>query len=307
MGRILVTGGSGLLGSRIVEALAGKCELYYSFNSNRVEIAGGLPVSLDVSSPACTKKIIGLAPDTVFHTSALTNVDYCELRQQEAFAVNAQGAKNVAIACREVGAKMIHLSTDYVFDGGKGNYAEGDAPNPINYYGTTKLESENIVSSLLDDCVIARTTVIFGWNRDWQRENFATWVINSLRAGKRILLANDQFGNPTLAENLASALIELAISNKKGIYHIAGSNCISRLDFGTKIADVFSLDKNLIKPVTSEELSQTAPRPRNNCLSNKKAAKELKTRLFGVEEALLIMEQQEKEKHEREREQKKDR
>jgi len=293
MEKVFVTGGSGLVGSRVVEAICEKYEVTYSFNRNPNAIGSGTPLQLDISSETCIKKIVELKPDVVVHTSALADVDYCEKNPHEAYAVNVNGTRNVAIACREVGAKMVHLSTDYVFDGTKGGYSEEDVPNPINRYGHGKLESERIVASMLNDWVLARTTVIFGWNRIWQRKNFAAWVIDSLRHGTMVRLVTDQFSSPTLAENLAGALVELAASNKKGVYHIVGNDCLSRFDFGLKIADVFSLDPGLITPVTSEELSQAAPRPKKNCLSNKKAARELETRLLNAEEALEIMEQQE--------------
>lgn len=300
MDRVLVTGGSGLLGSRIVRDLnsngGSNCKVYCGFNRHPMELQGSTQVRLDVSSPDCIKTIRELGPDAVFHTAAIADVDYCETNRAEAYAVNAIGAKNVALACRESGAKMVHISTDYVFDGTEkgGGYSEDDEPNPINYYGLTKLESEKFVSSTLGNFIIARTTVLFGWNRPWQRENFVTWAIKSLRAGGKVRLATDQFSTPTFAENLASALIEIAAMDKTGIYSMVGGDCLSRFSFGLRIADVFGLDGSLISPVTSTELAQTAPRPKNNCLSNKKAAKDLeKTRLLGIEESLLIMKGQE--------------
>lgn len=294
MARVLVTGGSGLLGSRIVEALSGEDKVFYTFNRNRAKIGLGTPVQLDVSSRQSLKKIAAIRPEIVFHTAAVTNVDYCESNREEAFAVNVEGARHVALACREANAKMVHLSTDYVFDGKRGDYSEDDKPNPINYYGLTKLESEKIVASVLEEFAIARTTVIFGWNRKWQKKrNFATWVVQSLRGGKTVPLVTDQFSSPTLAENLADALVELASGGKRGTYNVVGNDCLSRFEFGLEIADAFCLDPGLIKPVKSEELGQAAPRPKRNCLSNKKATKELKTGLLGVKDALSVMKRQE--------------
>ncbi len=307
MDRVLVTGGRGLLGSRILRALnsdGSTSKVYCGFNRHPAEeLQGSTQVRLDVSSPDCIKTIRELGPDVVFHTAAIADVDYCETNRAEAYAVNAIGAKNVALACKEAGAKMVHLSTDYVFNGTKkgGGYLEDDEPNPINYYGRTKLESEKFVSSTLEAFIIARTTVLFGWNNhrhrnsnDGQRNNFATWSIQNLRAGRRIRLVTDQFSTPTFAENLASALIEIAAMDKTGIYNMVGGDCLSRFGFGLRIAGVFGLDSSLISPVTSAELAQTAPRPKNNCLSNKKAAKDLKkTRLLGIDESLLIMKGQE--------------
>jgi len=266
---LFVTGHKGLLGSKIIK---------YSeiFPKERIDI---------------TKKEIFTAikkvnPDVVIHCAAFTNVDECEIQKEKAWEVNVTGTENVAQACQEVDGKMIYISTDFVFDGKKGMYKETDKTNPINYYGKTKLEGEKRVKEICKNYVIARTSVLYGWH---ERLNFVTWVIEQLKNKNKIKIVTDQYTSPTLADNLAKALLEIAEKDIRGLYHVTGSERINRYDFALKIADRFDLDKGLITPILSKELNQKAERPKDSSLSIEKIKNKVETKLLNINKGLERM------------------
>jgi dTDP-4-dehydrorhamnose reductase len=223
-------------------------------------------------------------PEIVIQTAYQPNVDYCEDHREEVWRTNVLGTEDVAKACEASDAKHVFISTDYVFDGTAGPYSEEDPVNPIDYYALTKVESEKRVRSL-SDYLIIRTGVIF--DADPESKNFALRVVNELSAGRGMKVPIDQFGNPTLASNLAACVMELATRDKVGIYNVAGSTIMPRFDFAKLICDKFKLDSSLIRPVKSEELNQKAKRPKRLGLIVDKASKELTTtRMLNASEAL---------------------
>jgi len=286
MKRILVTGASGLLGSKVVKLAEPSFEVIpthnrrsFFKNSVKMDITNGAEVF---------QVVIKMKPDVVMHVAAETRVDLCEKNRPEAWKVNAEGAKNVALACDKINARLIHVSTDYVFDGEKGVYVESDEPNPVNYYGWTKLKGEEFVRENCQDYVIARTSVLFGWH-SW-KTNFALWVLESLRRREPITVADDHYNSPTLADNLAEALLETATKDLSGVFHTAGSERINRYEFAVKIAKNFELDATMIRPVKMSELKMwMAKRPRDSSLCINKAQKQLKTKFLNTQESLKIM------------------
>jgi dTDP-4-dehydrorhamnose reductase len=175
-----------------------------------------------------------------------------------------------------------------VFDGGKGGYNEQDGTNPINYYGFTKLKGEQSVKSICKDCVIARTSVLYGWHPN--RPNFATCVIESLRSRKKIGVANDHYNSPTWAGNLAEMIMSIVENHLTGIYHTAGSERISRYEFAMKVADVFELDSTLINPVKMNDLKTwIAKRPRDSSLRVEKVLRDSKASPLDVNRGLERM------------------
>lgn len=286
MKKILVTGGSGLLGSRIVGLAKADHQIIPTHFRDSL-----FPNSmkLDITKKRSVFQIVQrIHPDIIIHTAAETNVDKCENNRVWAWKTNAESTGNLAEASEKTNAKMVYISTDYVFDGEKGMYTEEDKPNPVDYYGLTKLKGEEFLTQHSKDYVIARPSVVYGWNR--RKLNFVTWIIESLRQGKNVQVVDDHFNSPTLADNLAEALFEVIESDLSGIYHIAGSERISRYEFSRKVAKAFDLDSGLIKPVRMKELKAwTAKRPRDSSLSIEKAQNKLKTRLLSVQESLNIM------------------
>jgi dTDP-4-dehydrorhamnose reductase len=290
--RLLITGANGLLGNKAAVLASRNYEvipLYHAkpLHDNSLEV--------DIANKEQVFSIFRkLRPDTAIHAAAETNVDKCETQKEHAWNVNVEGTKNVAEACAEVSAKLIHISTDYVFDGEKGHYEEEDKPNPISYYGITKLEGENHVIQNCDNHVILRTSVIYGWHQ-W-KQNFATWVIDQLRLNKEIAVVDDHYNTPTLADNLAEMTIEALRSDLHGLYHASGIEKISRYDFAIQIAKTFHLDLNLIKPIKMSQLTAwIAKRPKDSSLNTDKIQKHLKTKPLNITDGLNIMKQQEKE------------
>lgn len=300
--KLLVVGGSGLLGYKVAELAVEEFETFATYNFRSIELEGCSFFKLNKSDRADTLALVKkVKPDVVIDTAALHNVNYCETHRNETWKVNVEGTRNVADACRETNAKMIFISTDYVFDGKKGFYNERDAPNPLHYYAKTKLEGENVVKEANIDYAIARPSVIYGWNpselaglrsSSGKSMNFVIWTINKLKRKEEIRIVTDQYSSPTLADNLAEALLVLSKSERKGVYHTAGKTCINRFDFAKKIGEVFELDGSLIKPVTSDAFKQVAERPKRCCLDVSKAERELKVKFLTVEEGLTRMKEQ---------------
>jgi dTDP-4-dehydrorhamnose reductase len=267
MSRILITGGNGLLGTKVIEQALTLPEIDVistSRGSCQNGYLGTFPFSqLDITDAAAVDRVLSEhRPDVVIHTAAMTNVDGCETHRDEAWAINVDGTQHVARACREVGARLVHLSTEYVYDGTAGPYRETDPVNPLVWYARTKWESEERVRAILDDAAVGRTTIIVG-HAPHVRPNFVLWLVNQLRDGKKANIVTDQVGSPTLADNLSEMVLALALSDTRGVYHTAGDTVIGRYDYARLIAEVFDLDAALLVPITTAELNQPAPRPLN--------------------------------------------
>jgi dTDP-4-dehydrorhamnose reductase len=195
-------------------------------------------------------------------------VDLCETDRDAARRINALGPKEVASASRKAGSKIIYISTDYVFDGLQGNYREQDAPSPLNYYGESKLAGERFVQEACPECLILRTSVLYGWNPT--RLNFVTWAVSELQKGRSINVVTDQHNSPTYSSDLAGMILRL--KDEQGVFHASGRERISRYGFTLKVAEAFGLDSSLINPVTSGELRWTAPRPADSSLNVSKVS-----------------------------------
>ncbi len=198
-----------------------------------------------------------------------------------------KGVEYLAEMCRVLDAHLIHISSDYIFDGTKGPYGENAKPNPIGYYGRTKLASENAlkISGALN--TILRTNVLYGAADS--RPDFVRWVVNSIRNGSKIRIVTDQINNPTFIDDLVQSISKIIEFGKPGIYNIGGKEFLSRFDFTQRIADFFNLDKQLITPIKTPELNQPAPRPLKSGLIILKAETELSYRPHTINESLAIM------------------
>lgn len=288
----MVISGSSLLGSKVLKEAVKEFDTIGTYNAHPFSIRNVSTKQLDIKAEKDLEIFIrDQKPNYIVLTAALTNVDMCELNKKDAYELNVKGPSRVA---KKLKAKLIYISTDYVFDGTKGLYSENDAPNPINYYGKTKLEGELEVRNNCEDYVICRLSSLYGWNTLTKKQNFATRIIEKLRNKEEITLFTDQYTTPTFADNAAKAILEICKTDKKGIYHIASPECISRFEFGKKLAKIFQLNDSLIKPTASKGLNLPAKRPLRCCLNVSKAKNELKTKLLTVEEALIDMREQEK-------------
>ena len=287
MKKILITGGSGLLGSNIAKLAASKFKVYATYNKHPVSMKDVSFFQIDLTKEEQCVKIEKIRPDFIIHCAALTNIDNCEDHPNEAFDQNALASINVAEKAKSIGAYLIHISTDNVFDGTKGNYKENEIPNPINVYGKTKFEAEKSISSIHPKSCIVRTN-IYGWNKI-DKFSLAEWMLNKLTNNLELPAFEDVFFSPILVNDLIEVLFKLQGKKHEGILHIAGSEKCSKLDFAYKIAEIFDLDKDIIKPVSIRESELKAPRGRDTSLNVSKAEKILKIRLPSVEEGLEKM------------------
>jgi dTDP-4-dehydrorhamnose reductase len=215
----------------------------------------------------------------------LTDVDKCETNKELAWKINVEGTKNIVEAAHDAGSFLIYISTDYVFGGEKGLYKETDKPDPINYYGVTKLKAEEIVQTQAE-YFIARPSVIYGSTPAAGKVNFALWLIETLRKSERVKIVTDQWNTPTLNTNLAEMTLEVVERRLTGIYHLCGATRVSRLEFATSIANAFGLDPSLIDPVLSSQFTWPAKRPMDSSLDTSKAQKALQSKPLVMAEAL---------------------
>lgn len=289
METLLITGSNGLLGAKLIEQATGHYQVVgLSRQPSAHQPAGCFTFhKLDIGDGAgITSLFQQLRPTTVIHTAAMTNVDDCERRPQEAWDVNTAGTENVARAARGVGAHLVFVSTDYVFSGERGPYREDDPADPISVYGRTKLEAEKIVNRLCPNAVVARTSTLFG-HAPGSRPNFVTWLVEALSRGQQATVVTDQTSSPTLADHLASMLLTMAERRSGGVFHTVGAQWLSRYDFARRICRTFGLDPSLIIPAATDALQQAAPRPRHSGLmTGRLQALGLSIQPLSVDEAL---------------------
>jgi dTDP-4-dehydrorhamnose reductase len=296
MKRVLIVGSNGLLGQKVTD-LFSRSKNYEILNTS-VEDKPFLKMNkflyrhLDITHRNSAMKLVDdFLPEVIINTAAITNVDLCETERALAWKVNVVGVENLVHAARMVGAKIIHFSTDYVFDGKSGPYAENDRVNPMSYYGRTKLASENVLRTSEIPHTIIRTMILYGIGK-LIKDNFALWLVNNLKENKQVRVVDDQIGNPTLVDDLAFAVLKVVEFDKNGLYHIAGNDLVSRYDFAIALAKKFKFDKNLIIPIKTAILKQPAPRPMKSGFIILKAETELSIKMSGVEQGLTIFQNQ---------------
>jgi dTDP-4-dehydrorhamnose reductase len=261
--RIAVTGATGQLGRAFQEVAGPRHDLV---------LFGGAtsPGGIDLRDTAGTSRAIEAArPDWVLHAGALTNVDGCERDPDAAHRINALGTQAVAQAAARCGADLVAVSTDYVFDGERGNYTEEDAARPRSVYGRTKLEGERLATAALPGAIVARTSVVFGPHK----KNFVSWLRDELMAGRHVPIVRDQRVNPTFSYDLAEQVLALMQADASGLFHTAGATSLSRLEMAYAVADHFGLPRELVTAVRSDELSWVAPRPRDATLNTTKVSR----------------------------------
>ncbi|MCR4437569.1 MAG: dTDP-4-dehydrorhamnose reductase [bacterium] len=287
--KVLLTGCNGLLGQNLVAHKPAAIELLGVDLADSFYGKGGELEyhRLDLRDRSATKGLVtSVKPAWVIHTAGYNNVDGAEAEKEACWQGNVVATENLAWAAESCGAHMLHLSTDYIFDGRKGPYAETARPNPLGYYGKSKLAAENAVKGSAVPYVIVRTMVLYGHGQKI-RDNFATWLLRKLGAGEEVKIVTDQMGNTTLASELAQALWRLVLHGAIGIYHVAGSEIVSRYDFALTLAEVFGLERSFITPVRTAELHQAAPRPLRSGLIIEKVFEDFGIRLSGTRDALL--------------------
>lgn len=286
--KILITGCNGLLGQKLIHELTPHFNVFGSdlHDSPFWENDAFKYYTLDIAKRNnLTEVIQKLKPDFIVNAAAYTNVDKAEAEREQCWQANVIGVENLVYAAKKNNARIIQISTDYVFDGKNGPYREGDSPNAEGFYAKSKLAAENVIVGSNLQYTIVRTMILFGVGVNL-RPNFVDWLVNALRKRQAVTIVDDQIGNPTLADDLAGAILRIIREKAVGLYHIAGSELLDRYQFALKIADVFNLDKSLITPIKTSQLKQKAPRPLNSGFIIEKAETYLGIEMRNVESAL---------------------
>lgn len=290
--RILITGANGLLGQELVSALSQypEYDVLATGRDASPRFTGGSCgyAPLDVTREDDVQQLFDdFTPSVVINCAAMTQVDACETEREACWDVNAEAVAFLAKQCRLGGARLIQVSTDFVFDGDDGPYREADRPNPVNFYGKSKLAAENAVREAgLEKWAVARTVLVYGTGNELSRSNIVLWVLDSLSNDEPIRVVTDQWRTPTYAADLAAGIERMVRFGKTGLYHLSGRDFVSVYEFAQQIAHVFNLDTSLIHPITSDELDQTAPRPPRTGFIILKAETEFGFRPRSIPEAL---------------------
>lgn len=283
-----------MLGQRTVEFYLSQnnCEILALSVEGKSVVKDVEYLSCDLSDKDNIKKAVyDFCPDSIINTAAYTNVDLSETERELAWKINVKGVEYLAEAARVIDAHLVHISTDYIFDGKNGPYNETAKPNPIGYYGRTKLASENALKISGINYTVLRTNVLYGVAKN-SRPDFVKWVVNMLRDSKQIKIVTDQINNPTFIDDLVQAINKVVEFRRIGIFNIGGSEFLSRYDFTLRIAEYFNLAKSLIIPIKTSELNQAARRPLKSGLLTIKAQAELGFKPHTIEETLFLMQKE---------------
>jgi dTDP-4-dehydrorhamnose reductase len=294
--RILVTGCNGLLGQKLIELISSKPE-HYLIATAKSELIPTLSRgefhALDITSQSHVEKIISkLKPDVVINTAAMTQVDQCETEREKCWQANVEAVRFLVEACQKSKVHLIHVSTDFIFDGSRGPLDENEKPNPISYYGESKLAGEMEVQKGNIDWAILRTVLVYGVTKDMSRSNIVLWVKKSLEEGKTINVVNDQWRTATLAEDLAAGCFLAAIKKAKGIFNVSGEQMMTPYDIAIATADFFKLNKSLIQQTDSTKFTQPAKRPPKTGFIIDKAKRELGYKPHTFIEGLQVLSKQ---------------
>ena len=291
--KILVTGSNGLLGQKLTACLQTdqSVDLIATSKSDSVgTIQRGKFFRLDITkSDAINEIVTRTRPDVIINTAAITQVDQCELDHNTCWENNVTSVEKLIAACAKHHVHLLHVSTDFVFDGTRELLDESATPGPVNFYGESKLAAERLVIESGISWSIARTVLVFGVTRDMSRSNIVLWVKRSLEQGKTIQVVNDQWRTPTLAEDLAAGCHLAAMQKAQGIYHISGKDYMSVYEIALRTADFFHLDKSLIKATDSTTFTQPAKRPMKTGFIIDKARKAFGYEPHSFEEGLAVV------------------
>lgn len=285
---ILITGANGLIGHRIYHELRSRgFQNITLLSKNSIQVEAGSTVKFDFQEYAYLSQVLDMiAPKIIFNTAAISSIEGAIADPELTQKVNVLAVKELAEWSQANQAKLIHFSSDFVFDGTSLEFSEKDEAKPLSDYGKSKLEGDFQVMLNCTDFIIIRPIMVFGWNEAWQRKNIFTWVYDELKSGKPIMVTSDQIRMPTLVSDLVHNTVELALSTKTGLYHISGSENINVLDFANRIAEVFHFDEKLISAIKTSDLPAAQPRPLLSGfdLTKAKSLPELKFR--SIESAL---------------------
>lgn len=297
MKKVLVTGSNGLLGQKLTERILAKGDfelIATAKGPNRYPVKEGYTYAeMDIEDQQSISEVISkFSPDVVINTAAMTNVDTCETEREKCWALNVTAVDYLINACRENNCQLIHLSTDFIFDGLAGPYLEEATPSPVSFYGESKLAAELSLKKSGIHFTILRTIIVYGIVNDMSRTNIVLWAKGALGKGSPINVVDDQWRMPTLAEDLAEICLLAAEKGAEGVYNASGKDMMSIIELVKQVADFYGLDKSLINPISSSSLNQVAKRPVKTGFILDKSIKELGYQPHSFLEGMQIMEQQ---------------
>lgn len=285
MTRFLVTGASGLLGLNFSVQTAGQHDVIGVVCRNRLTGVPFSTIQADLSHPGTAAKILReFKPEVVLHCAALANVDACEEKRELAYRINAEVPGELAVMCAKHNMKFVHISTDAVFDGQKGNYLEDDLPNPINAYAESKLEGERLVAEANPEALIARVN-FYGYSLFGKR-SLGEFFVHRLAVGEAVNGFTDVIFCPLEVNDLADVLLEMIEKDLRGMYHVLSPECVSKYEFGCRIAAEFGFDQKLITPINWTEAGLKATRSPNLTLRVDKLVRDLGHALPGQEKGI---------------------
>lgn len=290
----MVTGSNGLLGQKLIHALVQRSDVELvatARGQNRLQARAGYTYfPLDVCDQSQVLELcLAVKPDVIIHTAAMTQVDDCEDQQEACWTLNVSAVDYLIQACDAINAHLVHLSTDFIFDGAAGPYDELAAANPLSFYGKSKLAAEKL---LLDSSIsysVIRTVLVYGVAEDMSRSNIVLWAKSALEKGQPLRIVSDQFRSPTLAEDLATGCILAATIRAQGIFNISGEDQMSVLELVKRVAAYFNLPTDQISEVSTDELNQKARRPKITGFVLDKARRELGYKPHSFEEGIALV------------------
>lgn len=297
MKTVLITGSNGLLGQKLVHLIKDRNNyqlIATSKGRNRISDESGYSYSpLDITNRTEVENIFEkYQPDIVINTAAMTNVDACEKDKEGCMKLNVRAVEYLIEQCRIYDTHLIHLSTDFIFDGKNGPYSEEDKANPLSFYGESKLKSEELVKNSGIKWAIARTIIVYGIAEEMSRSNIVLWAKTALEKGEDLYIVNDQFRSPTLAEDLAEGCFLIAEKAAEGVFHLSGKDLMSIDELVKRVADFYGYDKSIIHETSSKNLNQAAKRPPKTGFVLDKATNILGYSPKSFEEGLYIIEKQ---------------
>ncbi len=268
--RALVTGASGALGWALSRRLLSCCEVVATYCAHPSVPEGTEPLRLDLSDKDSLADLCRQnKPDVIFHCAAMTNPDRCEEEPREALRVNSEATLEIARIARDMASKLVYVSTDLVFDGSRGNYLEGDAAHPLSIYGTSKLKGERAALETDAASTVIRSSLIYGRGSP-ASGTFLSSLTEALAGGRQMRLFKDQRRNPVLVDDLVQAMVMAVEMDLAGLYHVAGQEVVTRLEFGRMVCRAYGYDESLLVPIKMEEFDYLAPRPLDSTLNTEK-------------------------------------
>lgn len=302
MKKLFILGIGGLVGSKLAVLARNKFSVFGTYNQRNPRFNFGEASQLNITDEDMLIKTLSrVKPEIIVNACALHNVDYCEKHREQAKKVNVEAVKNIFKFSKSLDCKLIQISSDSIFDGTKKlSYIEEDIPNPVNFYGYTKLESEKIVLENYNNLVV-RASVLYGWlpkslsslsSSSMKPTNFAQWLINKLKTNEKVKIIIDEYSSPIIAEDFAKSILHLILGGYSGIFHSSPSLRINRYDFSIKLAKNLNLNSDLIQPVTNKEFGRLVVTGSNKCLDSNKIITKTKFRFLTLEESFKILKKQ---------------